>query len=361
MAKKKSAKKETIIPATGGLPSLPVEQGEWLGSGSTLLNLACSGHTGGAFYPGGIFHLPGDSDTGKTWICMSAFAEAAQNPAYDNHLLVYDNIEQGTLMDIRACFGQRAADRIQQPPRGTSQWLEDVYFSIDELLDAGQPFIYVLDSMDAADSQAAQERAAADKEARDAGKAPTGAYKTEKAVINSARLRTISQRLPANKSMMFVISQTRDNLAGGMFGPTKRYSGGKSLKYYTRLQMWFSSGKALHKTVRGKKHHIGITCKVRIAKNHVYGRRADVEFPILSHYGIDDTGSCIDWLAANSNTWKKRDLSIDAPDFDFSGTKAKLVSMIENDGRHKELHMVVSQVWSEINEALKQDRPSRYT
>ncbi len=125
-----------------------------LSTGSTVLDLACSGRVEGGLLSGEYYFFCGDTDSGKTWMGMSLFAEASINPAFDNYRLIYDGVEGGALMDIEKYFGKKAAERIGPPATKEggipvcSDTIESFYFHVADALDAGKPFIYVLDSQD---------------------------------------------------------------------------------------------------------------------------------------------------------------------------------------------------------------------
>src|SRR6266568_200674 len=86
-----------------------------LSSGSTLLNLACTGYPDLGFLKGGYYYLVGDSISGKTWLSMSCFAEACRNKAFHNYRLVFDDVEGGALMDVEHYFGREVALRMEPP------------------------------------------------------------------------------------------------------------------------------------------------------------------------------------------------------------------------------------------------------
>src|SRR5512146_1975034 len=84
-------------------------------TGSTLLNMACSGKAGGGFLKGKYYFIVGDSASGKTFLSMTCFAEAALSDAFKDYRLIYDNVEDGMLMDLDALFGERVADKVEPP------------------------------------------------------------------------------------------------------------------------------------------------------------------------------------------------------------------------------------------------------
>ncbi len=80
-------------------------------SGSTLLNLACSGSTAGAYKVGKIVNIIGDSSAGKSIEGFTLLAECANNPAFDKHELIYDDVESANSFNLEYLFGEKAAKR----------------------------------------------------------------------------------------------------------------------------------------------------------------------------------------------------------------------------------------------------------
>jgi hypothetical protein len=83
----------------------------YLSTGSTLLNLACSGKVSGGFIKGHYYHFVGDSSSGKTFLCLTCLAEAAINPHFDDYQLIHDDAENGSLFDFGKFFGPKMAGR----------------------------------------------------------------------------------------------------------------------------------------------------------------------------------------------------------------------------------------------------------
>jgi len=132
-----------------------IERSDFLSTGSTLLNLACTGYPDGGFAKGFFYFMVGDSKSGKTFLSRTCLAEATINSHFKNYRLVYDDVEGGALMDTRRYFGDGLADRLEPPDVDAdgesvySETIEDFYFNLDDALSADRPCIYVLDSMDA--------------------------------------------------------------------------------------------------------------------------------------------------------------------------------------------------------------------
>ena len=117
-----------------------------LHTGSTMLNLMLSGRPDGGYVRGRYFYFVGDSSSGKTWFTLAALAEAANNPAFDDYRLIYDDVEGGALMDKERYFGNKLAQRIEAPS-GTrdnpehSDTVESFYFNLDDAFKRREPFI----------------------------------------------------------------------------------------------------------------------------------------------------------------------------------------------------------------------------
>lgn len=342
------------------LSTSKIKKKDLLSSGSTLLNLACTGKWQGAFYKGGYFLIVGDSDSGKTFLSMTCLAEASINPLFDDYTFYHDNPEGGALMNIAHYFGKNTAIRLKEPPRGTSEHLEDFYFNLDTALAAG-PCIYILDSMDVLDTRADSKKFKEKKTAADKNKEESGSYGTAKAKQNSEGLRRVTGELKKNGSILIVITQTRDNIGfGAQFNPKTR-AGGRALKFYARLELWSAVKGELKKSVRGKTRQLGIISQIKVKKNHVTGQKRTVEIPIYHSSGIDDIGACVDFLIEEKH-WKKGSNGIAADDLigDKRMDRERLIAHIEDMGIEDDVRQIVADVWHEIEEASKIKRKKRY-
>lgn len=335
-----------------------------LNSGSTLLNLACSGNPNVAFLRGGIYYFVGDSGSGKTFITMSCMAEAANNKNFDNYKLVFDNAENGALMDFRKFFGKKMTNRLI-PPVGTkeepiySATVEDFYFNLYSLMEKG-PVIYLLDSMDALTTDDETDTFLKNKKANEKGKEASGSYGTSKAKLNSSYIRVVFNKLRETGSILLMISQTRDNIGfGAMFTPKTR-SGGKALTFYSHLEIWSSVKGHITTKYKDKDREQGITCKLHIKKNRLTGRDRKIDTHILHSYGIDDIGTLVDYLI-EENKWEKSGGRIQAKaPIEFTGFREKLIEHIQEKNLYNELKQVAYETWTEIEKAVEVNRTSRY-
>jgi hypothetical protein len=125
------------------------------------------------------------------------------------------------------------------------------------------------------------------------------------------------------------------------------------------LEIWTTIREKISRVVKGKKRQIGIKSQIKIKKNRVTGRERIVEVPIYHSYGMDDTGSCVDWLISEKH-WPKSSSGVKAEEFDFVGKEEKLIRHIEDNGLQNDLHLIVEDVWNDIESQCEIKRTKRY-
>lgn len=337
---------------------------DFLSTGSTLLNLACTGFPDRGFAKGRYYFIVGDSTSGKTWLSLTCLAEASINHYFKDYRFIYDNAEDGALMDIERFFGKKVAEKLE-PPRtykGESVFsanIEDFYYNIDDAIKDKRPFIYILDSMDSLSSEAEGDKFDSNKKASRAGRDLKGSYGDGKAKVNSSMLRrVIGNSLKKSGSILIVINQTRAKMNAMQFESPKTYSGGYALEFYACLKLISSVAGQIKKSVKGKQRQIGVNCKIRVKKNRITGRDRTVTIPIFHSYGIDDVGNCVDYMLDEGN-WRK-DTEIKAKGLGIKGSKRKIIRLIEKRGLQKDLRELVSDTWNEIENLCKIKREKRY-
>lgn len=363
--KKTTAEEVEASIETDKVENNRISRRDLLSTGSTLLNLACSDNPFGGFLRGKFYFIVGDSASGKTFISMTCFAEAMSTKHFQNYRLIYDNVEDGCLMDVEGLFGKAVADRLEFPAKAEdgspvfSYTVEEFYYHLDDALKEGKPFIYVLDSMDGLSSEFEGEKFDQNKEAYYKGKETPGSYGDGKAKKNSEGLRKVLNGLRETGSILLILSQTRDNLAGMGFEKKTR-SGGHALRFYSTVEIWTSVTGHIKKSVQGKDRVVGVHVGAKVKKNRITGKVREVEIDIYPAYGIDDIGTCIDYLV-DEGWWVKKKQTIEAGEFDVTVTREKLIEMIEENKWENELCSIVGKCWKSIEEASNPKRKSRYT
>jgi hypothetical protein len=341
-----------------------------LSTGSTLINMACTGCPTAGYVRGTYSYLVGDSNSGKTWEALTALAEAANRPEYDAYRLILDNVEMGVQTNLAVHFGRKLNDRLTPPCtfQGRpwhSESIEDFYLNLDAAVRQA-PCVYVLDSMDALTSSDEEKKFKELKKSKKKGaesgeeQEVKGSYGDGKAKKNSAFLRQMLGPIERSGSILIVISQTRDNIDRFSFDKRTR-SGGRAPSFYAQVEVWSSIRNKLHKEVRGSKRHIGNVCEFHVRRSRFVGHEAKVLVPIYYSAGIDDVGSCIDYLIAERH-WAKAEKgsSIDAPEFEFKGNRERLVRKVEEEGRERDLRAIVAQVWMEVEDEAGVERKRKY-
>lgn len=374
MARKKKTDADVIEAAMRGSKNMNMEvhKDDWLSSGSTVLNLACSGRPYGALAKGKYFWMVGDSSSGKTFMTLTCMAESTLNPHFDAYDLIFDNAEDGALWDVEKYFGRAMAARLQ-PPRATksgpiySRYTEEFYYHLDDrltLVESGKapPFIYLLDSMDSISTKYAHEKFMERKVEARGGKKAAGDYGDGKAKINSTWIRETTARIRDTKSILIVLSQTRDNINAGPFESRSTSAGGRALKFYAAWQLWSSVKARVRKTVNGKPRQIGIIAKMNVKKNRLTGKEWSVDVPIYWSIGMDNVGSCVDFLV-DEKYWKKNASNgfIDATDLGLTASRANVIKHIEQNNLEQDVDYIVTDVWKDIEAQCQVERKSRYS
>lgn len=363
------ARKELTEPSK---PKATIPFTDFVSTGSTLINLACTGRPACGFAKGHYYFVVGDSASGKTWGALSCFAEAAQKESFDDYVFVYDAPEGGALMDIEHYFGADVLKRLKAPatkdgePRH-SLTVEEFYFNLFKWI-KDKKVIYVLDSMDVVPSEEdlkTQEKRDKILAKKQSGKTLTkkdeegvGTYGMGKAKCNSQNLRLAMPMLQKTGSILIIISQTRDNIQTFSFEKKTR-AGGHALKFYATLELWMSIVEKVKKRYKGKERTQGIVTKVQVKKNRVTGRDRSVKVPILFSYGIDDVGSMVDYLV-DEDHWKVNGSEINAKELGFKGSREEIIHRIESNDKEKELRRVVKEVWEDIEDGIAVKRKPRY-
>ena len=362
MVRKSSKTRDALLRASG-LAKYEPDASKRISTGCTLLNLAASGDPDYFTHAGQYIYFVGDSSSGKTMLVLQMFAEAAANPNFDDYALVFDNAENGALMDMDRLFGPRAAARIRTPEHGISSIVEEFYRSVRHEIRKG-PCIYILDSMDCMGTRAGNKKQAEIDTEVSGGKDASGSFGMDKAKANSDNLRDVVGELQKTGSILVIISQTRDNPEAMKFAPKKKHSGGHALDFYAHLSVWTSITETIKRTVNKIARPIGIVCKCKLKKNRVNGLLRDVSIPIYPSSGIDELGSMVAYLLTEGH-WKVTGGTITTTLMDptkttITGTLDEVVGEIEDYSLEPQLISEVHKVWQAVEARCAVERKPRY-
>ena len=304
----------------------------------------------GAWKLGTFANLVGDSSAGKTFTALTALAECANDPRFDNYILINDDAEHRNDFDIEYLYGKKTAERIKAPKYKDgealfSDTIEDFELYVNRLLDGDKPFIYILDSLDSVSSEQEKKLCEENLKKREAGKKEDGSYGMAKPKKVSELLRITKSKLRKTKSFVLILSQTRSKIGLG-FGE-KRRAGGDALDFYCGDIGWIARMKELKKTINKRERAIGIQSRVRTKKNSITGKKRDADIFIYYDFGIDDIQTSIDYLVFEDFFEMKKN-TILCPDMDFEGSKVSFISFIEENDYEEELRNMVGKCWNDI-------------
>lgn len=322
-------------------------------TGSTLLNLALSENPYGGWVAGSIVNIVGDSHAGKSFLAWQTLAEVSNSDLFSDYELIYDDCESAMHFNIEKLFGSRTKDRVYYDER--TELVETCFYAMKEKLKGKSPIVYVVDSLDGLSSREETEKSEKEIGKRDYPDKPR---------ILSEQLKQVASLVDNTKSLVMIISQTRQNI-GVMFGPKKRRAGGDALRFYSTHEMWLAVGEH----IRQKGRDVGIVARIKVSKNKLTGKQREVEVPILVDYGIDDVGSMIDWMI-EEKFWQQQKKEkgkeenkspIDTlSDFGVSMTRDKLIEYFDDVPRLETLKEVVAECWMRVEGEIATKRRPRY-
>lgn len=319
--------------------------GEWLiPTGSTLLNLACSDSSSGGFATGKMVNIIGDSSAGKTILALTGMAETCRLPDFDDFRFRLNDAEAALEFDLSR-FGS-LEDRLEITH---SETIEEFQADLIQIINSGDPFVYVFDSLDAVSSDEEQKLI----EAGD-----VGSYKMGKARKLHETFRTIIGKLKKTTGLLIIISQTRDKINSHF--PMKYRTGERPLEFYSSHVVWLSIAERIQKGASKNKRQVGIRTRARVSKNRLTGKVRTVEFPIYYDYGVDDIGSMVDFQV-EEGFWSKAKQTIQTDVFG-SATRDKMIMGIESQEQEDKLVTLTGESWKEVEEdlAVNSNRKARF-
>ncbi len=331
-----------------------------IGSGVTLVDLACSGINGVIAKPGWIVNIVGDSNAGKSFLARTILADNYYKHR-EKMFYIYDDLEYGVHWNDAEMFGTPFAEHGLEPAftyedRSVEAWYANFNACYNRAIKEGRSFLYVLDSWDSLNSSddIAYMQAVADgKDKKSMGMA--------KAKFASKVLADVVDKLSKSNSVLFIISQTRDNVNPMSF-ETRVRSGGKALQFYSSLEVWLSNKGKLKLDTASDPY--GIQVGFRQRRSRLLGHEVNVSFPITYVYGIDNTQANIDYLVSQE-VITKQGQSYTNETLGITARTREYASAIEKNGKTKELEELVCTTWlknlEETKEKILRGRETKYS
>lgn len=286
-------------------------------TGCLLLDLTVGGGKGLGFPFGWMVNIVGDKSAGKTFLAWEIIA-ACYHKFKKNLKWNYDESESGNTFDTEKLYGvdfiehenhfNKVSNLVEEMDGNTSLFLK-------QMNSVKQKGIYVVDSLDGL-SDEDKEKQSVKFEAIASGKKgkESGSYNTGTAShLSKQYFRTKTAKLKEKNVLLVIISQVREKLNAGLFEKKTYRAGGKAMDFYAHTCLWLFT---LSKIVKNGKV-IGVVVKAKADKSKTPRPYRECTFSMYFDYGIDNIGSCIDYLfdlrtpegkltaAANSIPWDK--------------------------------------------------------
>lgn len=341
--RKKPLAEQIIDRAKRKPPTKPLQQ--FIPSGSTWLDLAL----GGGFPLGKIINIVGDKSTGKTLLALESIAKNRQKHK-EKLRWVYDDAECGMSFDTQQIYG---FELNESPKRKliNSNTIEEFRCNFRKSIDdcpEDEILIYVLDCFDSLTCDAEIKRVETQKDG----------YKTEKTKALGEFFRLRKKELKNKNCVLIIISQVRQNI-GVMFGEKYYRTGGKALDHYASQIIWL----AVADKLRQKGIVTGVTIKAKVKKNKVGKPFREAVFNILFDYGIDDLGSCIDYLydlRTDKGKLKRRDEQFVGEKNGKKMTRGLMIEDCEDNEEEDVLISLTKKKWQDIEKEIAPNRKAKY-
>lgn len=350
--------------------------------------------------------------THNTFLSNEIIASAYYTYPKGKFKWVYDDCERGYSFDTQSMYG---FDIIPSDPEKVvcSSTVEEAFCNIANFADSledDQFGIYVLDSLDGLTSEEQNSQADDRLKAFNNGKEyDKGSYGMGKPKYLSREFfPQLCSKIQDKHILVIIISQVRDNVDMFSFEKFKR-SGGKALDFYAHMVLWLATAKKITK----KERTVGVVVKAKVTKGKVPRPFRECFFSFIYDYGLDNTGTSIDYLydlrtatgelssSAKSIRWgndaekptvpllrhwledegltdrfEGKKPTVDNviefvktnPDyrkkfeerFGMVMTREELINYIEDSGLQEELRRKVEDKWEESEDAIRSSRRKKY-
>ena len=253
---------------------------EWVGTGSTMLDLAISNRKYGGFPVGRVSEITGLEQSGKSLLA----AQALLNTQKKGGLAVYIDTENAIATEYLSAIGLNLKDMLYIP----LETVEDIFETIDVITDKvrssdkNRLVTIVVDSIAGASTKT-EMAADFDKDG----------YATAKALIISKALRKITNLIGRERICLIITNQLRQKLNAPAFSDPWTTPGGKSIPFHASVRIRLSSIGAIKAKREGRDEVIGSRVKAKLVKNRCGPPLRECEYEVYFDSGIDDYSS---WL-----------------------------------------------------------------
>jgi len=259
-----------------GSHETPTDIGEFISTGSSILDLAISNRPDGGIAVGRITEINGLSSTGKSLLGAHVLAETQKKGGVAVYIDTETSVSRQFLEAIGCDVGNLLYLHIETVEE-IFQAIEDIILKIRES-SKDKLVTILIDSLAAASTKVEME-ADYDKDG----------WATSKAIIISKAMRKITQMIGRNKVTLVFTNQLRQKM-GVMFGDPYTTSGGLALPFHssTRIRL-----KNMGQIKDKEQNVIGVKCRAQVIKNRIGPPMRSADYDMYFDRGIDDEGG---WL-----------------------------------------------------------------
>ena len=255
---------------------------DFVGTGSSLLDLAVSNRPNGGIAVGRITEINGLEASGKSLLGAHILAETQKKGG----VAVYIDTETSVNKEFLNAVGLDVTNMLYLH----LDTVEDVFEAVESIVtkvresDNDRLVTILVDSLAAASTKV-EMGADFDKDG----------WATSKAIVISKALRKITQMIGRERVALVITNQLRQKL-GVMFGDQWTTSGGKALPFHasTRIRL-----KQMGQLKDAQKNVIGMKVRANIVKNRLGPPHRHADYIMYFDRGIDDSAGWLDFLKAN--------------------------------------------------------------
>ena len=257
----------------------PSEVGGWVGTGSSMLDLAISNRKNGGFPVGRITEITGLEASGKSLLAAHALADTQKQGG----LAVYIDTENAVSREFLEAIGLDLEKMLYVPLDA----IEDIFESIESIIESVRKsnkdrlVTIVVDSVMGASTKIEQ---AADYD--------KDGWATSKAIILSKGMRKITNLIGRQKIALLFTNQLRSRL-GVAFGDPWTTSGGKAIPFHSSVRLRLKSVGQIKVKKDGVDQTVGIKTRCQVIKNRMGPPLKTIDYDIYFESGIDNFGG---WL-----------------------------------------------------------------
>ncbi len=311
----------------------PSEVRGWVGSGSSMLDLAISNRPEGGFPVGRITEITGLEASGKSLLAAHALA----NTQKAGGMAVYIDTENAVSREFLEAIGIDLEKMLYVP----LETIEDIFEAIENIVESirksnkDKLVTIVVDSVMGASTKIEM-----------AKEFDKDGYATSKSIILSKAMRKVTNMLGRNKICLIFTNQLRTRL-GVAFGDPYTTSGGKAIPFHSSVRLRLKSVGQIKVKKDGVDQTIGIKTRCQVVKNRMGPPLKTIDYDIYFESGVDDFGGWLNImkqfkLVATAGAW-----------YTFTRTNGEEVKFLSKDFEKKleEIDGLKNEIYQQICDA----------